>query len=540
MFSALRQLPIADCFQRAYWRSDFIHDLRAGTTVALVAMPLALAFGIGAGVSPAHGVWTAIIAGFVAALCGGSRFAVTGPTGAFMVILYGIVTRHGVEGLFVAGMLAGLILLALGFLGVGKLIQFVPLPVVVGFTAGIAATIMISQIPPALGLAIERLPGDSIARLVALWDARGTWVAASFFTTAATLAVICAVRHWVPRIPWGIAGVLSITALSILLGNPAKTLVESFGELVISWPSWTMPVQWADLWGLIHKVLPDAFTIAMLGALESLLCALVADGMTGTRHQPNVELVAQGLGNIAGLSLGGIPATGAIARTAANIKAGARSPLASILHSGILWLLVALAGHWAGLIPMAVMAAVLLTVAWNMFEWPQIRALCRAPVQDLAVFLTTFILTILFDLTIAVEVGIVLAVFLFLQRMIQIAPDMGVKVHPIEPSSVMPTLEEETSRHVQRIVIQGPFYFGMAETLREVLRNFEKPPEFFDVHLEQVPFIDATGLRTLQSFIEESARQKSQVRLVGALPKVRATLVKFGLGSYLANSAAIK
>jgi len=514
------------CFKRSYWRHDFIHDLQAGVTVGIIALPLALAFGIGSGVTPERGLWTAIIAGGLIAILGGSRGQISGPTGAFTVILYDIVIRGGYSALLCAGFYAAILLLLMGIFRLGRLIEYIPFPVVAGFTGGIAVTIALGQMRDFLGISLPLWPADAIERIYLIGSHITEFSGSSLFLGVLTLSSAVLIRSWIPRLPWGIASIIIATLINQWGGLHAETIFSRFGTLPDHFP----PIQWHELskafdFQTLRHLMPDAITIAILGALESLLSAVVADGMMGSRHRPNMELVAQGLGNIGGLLFGGIPATGAIARTAANIKSGARTPMAGVLHAGTLWVLMVFGSEYASAIPLAAMAAVLMMVAWNMFEWQAVGSLLRSPKTEVLVFSATLLLTIFFDLTVAIEVGMILAAFLFMHRMITLSPIVQRLDRVVEGDDD----HSLSTKGMEVYRIQGPFFFGVAFRLLEVLKQVETLPETIVLQLQQVPFIDSTGLTTLENFIRTVHQKKRKVILTGVQPSVMKQIEKFGL-----------
>jgi SulP family sulfate permease len=397
---------------------DVGRDVLAGVIVGIVALPLAIAFGIASGVSPAQGLATAIVAGFLISALGGSRVQIGGPTGAFVVIVYGVVQRHGVDGLALATLIAGSLLVIMGFARLGTVIQFVPYPVTVGFTAGIALIIATSQLRDVLGFDIAELPAAFPAQLAAYWEHAGSVNPAALAIGLGCTVLVAVWPKILPRIPGSLVAILASTAAVSLFHLPVETIGDRFGAVPASLPAPRVPFfTWAD----VRSVFPDAVSIALLGAIESLLSAVVADGMAGTRHRPNMELVAQGVANLAAPLFGGVPATGAIARTATNVKSGARTPIAGMVHALVLLAILYLFGSWASLIPLAALGGILLVVAWNMSELHVVRSLLRSPRSDVVVLLATFGLTVLLDLTIAIQVGMVLAAFLFMRRMAEIS-----------------------------------------------------------------------------------------------------------------------
>ncbi|MDR1256564.1 MAG: sodium-independent anion transporter, partial [Spirochaetaceae bacterium] len=394
-------------------------DCAAGIIVGIVAMPLAMAFSIAAGGTPVQGLYTAIIAGFCVSVLGGSRYQIAGPTGAFVVIIYGIIARQGMAGLIAATVMAGIMLILMGLFGLGKFIKYIPYPVTTGFTAGIGLLIFSQQVKDFLGMDIAESSPEFIEKWIQHFGAARTIDIATLAVGLGTIAVIVLLRRFAPRIPGAAAAVLALTVICYFSGLPVMTIGGAFGEITAAPPRFDFP---AISLSTVRDVFPDAFSIALLAAIESLLSAVVADGMTGDRHNSNTELVAQGVGNIASVIFGGIPATGAIARTAANIKSGAVSPVSGVIHSLTLALFILFLAPAASNIPLACLSAVLMVVSWDMSNLGRfIRIIKTAPKSDVAVLITTFVLTVLVDLTFAVEIGVLLAVFLFIRRMVEIA-----------------------------------------------------------------------------------------------------------------------
>ncbi|GHV84617.1 sodium-independent anion transporter [Spirochaetia bacterium] len=508
-------------------------DLTAGLTVGVIALPLSMAFSIAAGGTPAQGLYTAILAGFCISLLGGSKFQIGGPTGAFVVIIFGVITRHGMEGLIIATILAGLILIAMGLTGLGRFVKYIPYPVTTGFTTGIGLLIFSQQIKDFFGLKLTAASPEFVVmwrenfRALPLFN--GTAAALGFFT----LAVIIVIRKFVPRIPGAVAGVAAATVLCQVFKLPVETIGSRFGGIPQSLPAFSPPV---FHWETVRQVLPDSFTIALLAAIESLLSAVVADGMTGDRHKANMELVAQGVGNIAGAFFGGIPATGAIARTAANIKAGAVSPVSGLIHAVTLLLFILFLAPLAQAVPLVSLSAVLMAVAWDMSSLGRFfRVLFKAPKSDAAVLLTTFVLTVLVDLTFAVEVGIVLAVFLFLKRMIEVtgikdgSEGLGAQlIFGHDRSEKTGEAIPEHSGKIEIYEISGPFFFGVADTLQHVLRSVAKKPRAIILRMRSVPAVDSTGITALESFNHQCKQGKIALFICEMQESPRKTMERAG------------
>ncbi|MDR2103610.1 MAG: STAS domain-containing protein [Treponema sp.] len=494
---------------KGYSASAFGKDCAAGLTVGIVALPLSMAFSIAAGGSPAQGLYTAIWAGFFVSLLGGSRYQIGGPTGAFVVIIFGIVARHGMGGLITAGFLAGLILIIMGLTGLGRIIKFIPYPVTTGFTTGIGLIIFSQQIKDFFGFAAA----GSSPEFLAIWASYGRSLATFKPVTLAvglgTMAIILLIRKLAPRIPGAVAGVLAAAVLCYLFSLPVETVGTRFGGIPRGIPLPQLP----DLnWHTVRELLRDSFAIAILAAIESLLSAVVADGMTGDRHNANMELAAQGIGNIAAAIFGGIPATGAIARTAANIKSGAQSPVAGMIHALTLVLFVLFLAPLASAIPLASLSAVLIVVAWDMSNLGRfVRILRFAPKSDALVLIATFALTVLVDLTLAVEVGVVLAAFLFLRRMVEVtgikpgAKGIGGEILYGSPEAAA---RPEHGKNIEVYEITGPFFFGVADTLQHTLRGVARKPHAFILRMRDVPAIDSTGIAALESFLAQCRRGK--------------------------------
>jgi sulfate permease, SulP family len=488
--------------REGYTRRQFLSDLTAGLTVGVVALPLAIAFAIASGVKPEQGLYTAIVAGFVIAILGGSRAQISGPTGAFIVIIYGVVQQYGYDGLAVATLIAGVLLILMGVARMGALLKFVPLPVTVGFTSGIAVIIFSSQVPDFLGLRIEKVPAEFVEKWAAYQSHFTTLNPYALGVGLLSLVIVAAWPRVTHRVPGPLIAILLVTALVGYFQLPVETVGSRFGGVPSSLPAPRLP---HVTWQLVQQMFSPAVTIALLAALESLLAAVVADGMMGTRHRSNMELIAQGAGNITSVLFGGIPATGAIARTATNIKSGGRTPVAAVVHCLTLLLILLFVGRWAALIPMATLAAILIVVAYNMSEWHSFVRLFRSPKSDVAVLLATFLLTVLIDLTVAIQVGVLLAGFLFLQRM----------SNETQVSLVTENLrerEEDESRDISKVEvppgvevfeIYGSLFFGAIERFRDALRRVQGRPRVLVLRMRNVISVDATGLQTLEDLLQD-------------------------------------
>ncbi|MFN8651800.1 MAG: SulP family inorganic anion transporter [Gemmatimonadales bacterium] len=500
---------------REYTREQFIADLGAGLVVGIVALPLAIAFGIASGATPEAGLFTAIVAGFLISGLGGSRVQIGGPTGAFVVIVYGVIQQHGMDGLAVATMMAGVILVGLGLARLGGAIKFIPYPVTTGFTSGIALIIFSSQVKDFLGLTLEKVPAEFLAKWVAYAGALGTINWSAVAVAGGALLVLILWPRVSRRVPAPFVALVSATLAVRLLHLPVETIGDRFGEIHATLPAPHLPtVALADLKGLVAP----AFTIALLAGIESLLSAVVADGMIGSRHRSNMELVAQGVANLATPLFGGIPATGAIARTATNVKNGGRTPVAGMIHAVVLLLITLFLGKLAALIPMAVLAAILVVVSYNMSEWRRFVAELRAPAADVLVLLVTFVLTVLVDLTVAVEVGMVLAAFLFMKRMAEVT---NVKLLSTEFQDGNEEEEGEPNAIGLRKVpdgvdvyeVDGPFFFGAAESFKQTVRSVAKRPKILVIRMRRVPVIDSTAIAALRDVVQQSRAEKTAVIL---------------------------
>jgi SulP family sulfate permease len=485
-----------------------LRDLIAGVVVGIVALPLALAFAIASGVPPERGLYTAIVAGFLISALGGSRVQIGGPTGAFVVIVYGIVSKYGYDGLVICTVMAGIILIILGLTRMGTLIKFIPYPVVTGFTSGIAVLIFSSQIKDLLGLRMASVPVEFMEKWVAFAANIRSVSLPTLLVSLGSLVVLIVWPRISRRIPAPFVAMVLATLVVKLFALPVATIGSRFGSVPSSLPSPHLP---AIPWGHLGTFISPALTVALLAAIESLLSAVVADGMINTRHKSNMELVAQGIANIASPIFGGIPATGAIARTATNIKSGGRTPLAGITHAVTLLLILLLLGRWAVMVPLCSLAAILVMVSYHMSEWRSFRGLLRAPRSDLVVLLLTFTLTVFVDLSVAVQVGVVVASLLFMRRMADITQVEGVTSDRGDAQNEDPGEITQTRRKGRRIVdglevargievfeVNGPFFFGAAEKLRDVISEIATPPKVFILRMRHVPVIDATGIHALE------------------------------------------
>ena len=488
-------------------------DVTAGLTVGLVALPLAMAFAIASGMSPQSGIYTAVVAGVLISLLGGSRVQIGGPTGAFVVIVGGIVARHGVDGLFVCTLMAGAILVALGAAGLGSAVRFIPRPVVVGFTNGIAVLIASTQIRDFFGLRMDSVPSDFLPRMMALVESAATWSPAATAVAVATVATILGVKRASQRIPGSIVALLAGTITVMLLKLSVETIGTRFGGIPGGLPALHIPrVDASALGGLVMP----AVTVAMLGAIESLMSAMVADRMTGDRHDPNVELVAQGIANIASPLFGGLPATGAIARTATNVRSGAHTPVAGIVHALTLVVVLLVAAPLARHIPLPVLAGILLIVAVNMGEWREVPELLRLTKTDITVWIVTFMLTVFTDLSTAVGVGMGLAALLFIRRVADTTTISAVTDEYVNAGHQHSLQGKIIPSYLKIFRIHGPFLFGATEKLRVVADHLDTLPEIVVLRLRNMTAIDATGLRAFEDLAQALDRAGKHLILCGA------------------------
>ena len=517
--------------RKGYGLGDFRHDLIAGLTVSIVALPLSMALAIASGATPDKGLHTAIVAGFLISLLGGSRVQIGGPTAAFVPVVFNVIDKFGYGGLILCTLLAGLMLIAAGILRVGTLMKYIPKPVITGFTAGIAVSIFSSQVKDLLGLPIEKVPAEFLARWSMIAQHLPSASAAAALLAAASLAVIMVLRRYWPAVPGFLIAVV-VGALAVALFNvPVETIGTRFGGIPATLPSFSIP---HIPFERTIELFPSSFTIAFLAGVESLLSAVVADGMIGGRHRSNCELVAQGFGNIGSALFGGLPATGALARTATNVRAGARSPVAGIVHALFLLLFMLVLAPLMSYVPLAALAAILVIVAWNMAEIESFRHLMSGPVGDRVVLLLTFALTVVFDLTVAIEVGIVLAAFLFMHRMAEVVAmesnvslldeDIADSDRPAQPDQ-----RAQLPSGVEVFQISGPLFFAVADRLDDVLNQFPKAPRVFILRLRLVPLIDASGVTALRQMIERCRRRGTTVILSGLREQPRRILAQMGV-----------
>lgn len=511
---------------RGYDRGQFRADLIAGITVGIVALPLAMAFAIASGVTPQAGIFTAVIAGFIISAFGGSRVQIGGPTGAFIVIVYGILTEYGAANLAICTVMAGVILLIMGFAGLGQAIKYIPYPVTVGFTSGIAVLILSTQIKDFFGLQLEHVPSGFLDKCAALASAAGTTHLPTALLAAAALALIILwPKKWMRVIPGTVVALVLGTVAVAVFKLPVETIGTRFGGIPEGLPPLSFPeFSFASLPSLIQP----ATTIALLAAIESLLSAVVADGMIDDRHDSNQELKAQGLANIVCPLFGGIAATGAIARTATNVKSGGRTPIAGITHAVTLLIILLVAAPLAKSVPLAVLAAVLVKVAYNMGEWHHFKRLFKWPRSDAAVFLTTFALTVLFDLTLAVEVGMVLAAMLFIKRVADTSQITPVSADNDTEGPHHSLQGRDIPADVQVFRILGPFFFGVADRLETALKRAQREPKVVILRMRKVTAMDATGLNALENLYEKLAQKHRRLVISALQPQPYKALKKAG------------
>jgi len=499
VFLEERWIPKSVLSFREYSLKKFAHDLVAGITVGLVALPLAMAFSIASGLSPQAGIYCAIVTGFLISALGGSKTQIGGPTGAFVVVVAGIVVAHGVDGLFMCTVMAGVVLVAMGLTGMGSAIKFIPRPIVIGFTNGIAILIASTQVKDFLGLQIDKVPGVFWQRIEALATHFRTLNYEATLLAVATVVIMVVCRAFSNKIPGAIVVLVMGTAAVYLFKLPVETIGTRFGGIPSGLPHLQIPKFHADL---IHGLLGPALTVAMLGAIESLMSAVVSDRMSNDHHNPNVELMAQGVANIASPMFGGLPATGAIARTATNIRSGAQSPVAGMIHSLTLLCVLLFASRLVSYVPMAVLAGILVIVSYNMGEWSEIPQLLRLTKTDISVWLVTFALTVFADLTVAVEAGMILAALLFISRVASTTTVSQVTDDYIEDGRVHILQDKDIPYYVTIFRIHGPFLFGATDKISAVTENMHKLPPVVILRLRNMTALDATGLFA----IEEVAR----------------------------------
>jgi SulP family sulfate permease len=511
-------LPKSVLCLRNYTLQDFSADLAAGITVGLVALPLAMAFAIASGLSPQAGIYCAVVTGFLISAFGGSRVQIGGPTGAFVVVVAGIIARHGVDGLFMCTMMAGVLLFIMGATGLGAAVKFIPRPVVLGFTNGIAVLIASTQIKDFFGLQIQQVPGVFLARMKAIVDNFHTISGEATLLGLLSIVVILVTTKWVPRIPGYIVALAVVTGAVVAFKLPVETIGSRFGGIPSGPPRLHIP----DFhWSLVHGLISPAITVAMLGAIESLMSAVVADRMTGDKHNSNVELVAQGVANIVSPMFGGLPATGAIARTATNVRSGARTPVAGMIHALTLLAILLFAAPLASQVPLAVLAGILMVVSYNMGEWAETGKILRLSKSDISVWLATFALTVFADLTVAVEFGMILAALLFIRKVTATTTVSEVTGDYVEAGRAHILQDKDIPDYVRVYRIHGPFLFGATDKLDMVSEQLDDLPPVVIVRLRNMTAIDATGLKVLEDLAEKFHDSGRALLFCGAQPQPR-------------------
>ncbi len=508
-----RWLPKSVLCLRDYNLNKFLRDVVAGITVGLVALPLAMAFSIASGLSPQAGIYCAIVTGFLISALGGSKTQIGGPTGAFVVVIAGIVAVHGIDGLFMCTVMAGILLVVLGATGMGSAVKFIPRPVVIGFTNGIAVLIASTQIKDFFGLHLDKVPGEFWLRMKALAAASPSWSPRAALVAGCTVAVLLLCRAVSSRIPGPIVAMLGATIVVYLFKIPVETIGTRFGGIPSGLPRFVIPTWHA---GLVHGLLGPAFTVAMLGAIESLMSAVVSDRMSNDHHNPNVELIGQGVANIFSPMFGGLPATGAIARTATNIRAGAQSPVAGIIHSLTLLCVLLFAAPLASYIPMAALAGILMVVSYNMGEWREIPQLLKLTKTDISVWLVTVALTVFADLTVAVEAGMILAALLFITRVANTTTVSQVTDDYVEDGRIHILQDKDIPYYATIFRIHGPFLFGATDKISAITENMHTLPPVVIIRLRNMTAIDATGLYALEEIAKQLHASGRTLILCGA------------------------
>ncbi len=523
-------LPQSLLALRTYAWRDLPHDLVAGVTVGLVALPLAMAFAIASGVPPQAGIVTAIVAGFLVSALGGSTTQIGGPTGAFVVVISGIIARHGLDGLFMCTMMAGVLLVLLGATGMGTAVRIIPRPIVIGFTNGIAVLIASTQLKDFLGLPLEHPSGVFVPRLIELSRALPTLSPAALAVGAGALALLLVMGRVAPRVPGAIVVLVLATLVVAVARLPVETVGTRFGAIPAALPPIAVPRFRPDL---VHVLFTPALTVAMLGAIESLLSATVADRMTRDRHNPNVELVAQGIANLTTPLFGGLPATGAIARTATNIRCGARSPLAGMVHAVTLLAILLFAAPLTRGVPLSALAAILLVVSWNMGEWREIPALLKLSKTDISVWAVTFLLTVFADLTIAVEAGMILAALLFIRKVAATTTISEITNDEIARGRVHVMQDKHIPEYVAVFRIHGPFLFGSTDKLEPITRRIDQLPPVVALRLRNMTAIDATGLQALEDLADRLHASGRTLILCGAREQPAQLMRRAGFAAHV-------
>jgi SulP family sulfate permease len=510
---------------KGYTKEQFLRDIVSGIIVAIIALPLSIALAIASGVSPEKGLYTAIFGGFIVSLLGGSRVQIGGPTGAFVVIVYGIVQKYGLDGLIVSTMMAGVFLIIIGFLKLGSFIKFIPSSITTGFTSGIAVVIFSTQIKDLLGLNIKAVPSEFIGKWEAYISKIGTINFSATFIALLTLAIMIAWPKINKKIPGTFVAIIIVTIITSVFKLPINTIGKQFGHISSALPSFTLPKINMQM---INELLMPSLTIAILGGVESLLSAVVADGMIGGRHRSNMELIAQGTANIFSAAFGGIPVTGAIARTAANVKNGGRTPVAGIVHSIGLLIILLICMPYVKLIPMSSLAAILVMVSYNMGEWTVFKKVFKAPKSDSLVFIVTFILTIVLDLVVAIGVGVVLASLLFMKKMAEVTEVKYVldDIKDLEDNSL--NEYKSISENVAIYEITGPFFFGAASKFVSAIREMGQPPKILIVKMTKVPYMDSTAYNSFEMLNEMCTNNNTRLMILDAQEQPMKMLRKYG------------
>lgn len=521
--------------RKNYKLSTFKKDLLAGITVGIIALPLAMAFAIASGVPPERGLYTAVVAGFLISAFGGSRVQIGGPTGAFVVIVYGIIQRTGYDGLCLSMGVAAIILILLGIFRVGSWIKYVPYPLITGFTSGIALLIFSTQIKDFFGLKMGIAPAGFAEKWVCYFRAFPTFDPLTLSVAAGTLGAIILIRRFLPSLPWGIGAIAIATILCALFQVPIEIIEARFGEIPRNLPTPTMP-SFVLIQGHFKEILVDGLLIAFLGGIESLLSAVIGDGMIGGRHRSNCELIAQGIANFGSAIFGGIPATGALARTAANVKNGAQTPVAGMIHALTLFLILYCLSLVVSQIPLAALSAVLVMVSWNMSEVSHFIRLLKAPIGDRIILLTAFILTVFIDLTVAISVGMVLASFVFMYRMSRMSRAVPLSRVFQENDEDFPELKDpeniskkKVPKGIEVYEIHGALFFGAANMLRDILNDITTTPKIFILRIRSVPMVDASGMYGIEEFFRQCSEKNTILLLSGVHDQIRQDLKKFGL-----------
>lgn len=515
---------------KTYNKDQFIKDIVAGLIVAIIALPLSIALAISSGVSPEQGLYTAIIAGFFISLLGGSRVQIGGPSATFMVVVYGVVASYGTEGLLITTILAGIILILFGLLKLGSMIKYIPYPITVGFTSGIAVTIFSSQIKDFFGMDIGSVPTEFIDKWIFYFESMDKAQLLPFLIGALALIILIVWPKINRKIPGSLIAIVVTTLLVTLLKLDVQTIGSQYADLSSSFPTPSIPT---FTWKKVQVLLSPAFTIAFLCSIESLLSAVVSDGMIGSKHRSNMELVAEGVANIASGLFGGMPATGAIARTVANIKNGGRTPIAGIVHALTLLFILLFLMPLVKLIPLATLAAILIMVSYNMSEWRMFKKLLSAPKSDVIVLLATFFLTVLFDLTLAISVGMVLSSFLFMKRMTDVTDVYGVDKEMNDDSDELQLLDDEIkevlSEEILIYEINGPFFFGAAEKFLDSIQSLQGPSKVLIIRLRNVPVIDATAVHALDLLYDNCLKSNTVLILSEIANKPYEVIKRVGL-----------